>query len=57
MSRDTCRLPSCDREPGEQDRDDYRSRSFCSVQCETKYEHARADPAAVAGKEGSDDAE
>lgn len=44
MSRDTCKMPNCDREPGAQDgRDDYRTRKFCSVQCETKYEHLRAD--------------
>ncbi len=43
MTRDTCRYPTCDRRPGEQDRDDYRSSSFCSVQCEVKYEHIKAD--------------
>lgn len=52
MSSDTCRLPSCDREPGEQDRDDYRSASFCSVQHEVKYDHIRADAADVAREEG-----
>ena len=29
-------------------RDDYRSRQFCSVQCETKFEHLKADATAVA---------
>lgn len=43
MTRDSCRLPGCDRTPGEQDREDYRSRSFCSVQCEVKYDHLKAD--------------
>jgi hypothetical protein len=43
MTRDTCRYPSCSREPGQQDRDDYRSRRFCSVQCETKFDHIKSD--------------
>jgi len=43
MSRDACRYPSCDREPGQQDRDDYRRRSFCSVECDVKHEHIAAD--------------
>lgn len=45
MSPDTCRLPGCENAPGEQDRDDYRTRSFCSVQHDVKYEHVRADAA------------
>lgn len=40
---DTCRYPSCDRSPGQQDRDDYRAGRFCSIQCETRFEHVRAD--------------
>ncbi|AFH22142.1 hypothetical protein OSG_eHP18_00160 [environmental Halophage eHP-18] len=40
---DECKYPSCSREVGQQDRDDYRARSFCSVQCETKHEHIKAD--------------
>lgn len=43
MTRDTCRLPTCDNSPGEQDRDDYNSRKFCSVQCEVKFDHIKAD--------------
>jgi hypothetical protein len=43
MSRDTCRYPSCDREPGQQDRDGYRTRSFCSARCEVRYDHLKAD--------------
>jgi hypothetical protein len=43
--RDTCRMPDCDRPPGQQDRDDYRARRFCSVQCETKHDHLQADAA------------
>jgi len=43
MTRDTCRLPTCDNSPGEQDRDDYNSRMFCSVRCELKYDHIKAD--------------
>lgn len=43
MSRNTCRVPSCNNEPGEQDRDDYRTRSFCSVVCELKWDDVRDD--------------
>jgi hypothetical protein len=43
MSRDTCRRPTCDNEPGEQDRDDYNARLFCSVQCEVKHDHIKDD--------------
>ena len=42
-SRDTCRYPSCDRAPGQQDREDYRAGRFCSVQCEVRFEHIQAD--------------
>ena len=42
-SRDTCRYPSCDRAPGQQDREDYNARRFCSIQCETAHEHIVAD--------------
>jgi len=43
MTRDTCKMPNCDREPGEQDREDYRTGQFCSVQCDVKYDHIKAD--------------
>jgi len=44
MSRDTCRMPNCEAEPGDQtDRDDYRTSMFCSVQHDVKYEHLKAD--------------
>ena len=43
MTRDTCKMPNCDREPGEQDRDDYRTSRFCSVECDVKYDHLKAD--------------
>lgn len=43
MSRETCKRSTCDNEPGQQDRDDYRSGKFCSIQCETKHEHVKAD--------------
>jgi len=43
MTRAVCRLPDCDRTPGEQEREDYLSTSFCSVQCEVKYDHIKAD--------------
>lgn len=39
----TCKYPTCNNETGQQDRDDYRSSRFCSIQCETKYEHVKAD--------------
>lgn len=38
-----CRMMGCDRPRGEQDRDDYNDHKFCSVQCQVKYEHIRAD--------------
>jgi len=41
--RDTCRRHGCDRDPGQQDRADYSARRFCSVQCQTKHEHIKAD--------------
>jgi len=40
---DTCKRSTCSNPVGQQDRDDYRSGSFCSVQCEVKYEHVKAD--------------
>lgn len=44
MSPDTCRLPTCDREPGTEDADvTYRSRRFCSPMCDLKYEDYKAD--------------
>ena len=38
-----CKLPGCDREAGSQDRDDYRQRSFCSVQHEVKWDDVKDD--------------
>lgn len=43
MTRDTCRMPNCDRTPGEQDGEQYRAHRFCSVQCDVKYDHLKAD--------------
>lgn len=43
MSRTECKMVGCDRTPGEQDRDDYQTRFFCSVQHEVKYDHLKAD--------------
>lgn len=43
MTRDTCRMPSCDNPVGQQDRDDYRNSRFCSVQCGVKYSHLKDD--------------
>lgn len=42
MARDTCRRPTCSNDPGQQDRDDYDTR-YCSVQCQVKYEHVKAE--------------
>lgn len=39
----TCKYPPCDNPVGQQDREDYRSRSFCSVQCEVKHDHIKQD--------------
>lgn len=38
-----CNYPQCDREVGTQDRDDYNTRKYCSIQHETKWEHVKAD--------------
>lgn len=44
MSRDTCKVPLCDRDPGTQDTDTaYRERLFCSWECGVKYEKLRQD--------------
>jgi len=43
MTRDTCRYPSCSNAPGAQDRADYNARRYCSIQCQTKHEHIKAD--------------
>jgi hypothetical protein len=43
MTRDECRLPGCDRAPGQQAREDYRDGRFCSIQHETKFDHLKAD--------------
>jgi len=43
MSRDTCRYFSCDRPVGQQDRDDYRTHTFCSARCQVRHEHIEAD--------------
>jgi len=39
----TCKMPSCDRDVGTQDREDYRTSRFCSVKCDLKYDHLKAD--------------
>lgn len=44
MTRDTCRLPNCDREPRGEGADLHAAR-FCSPQCEVKYDHLKADAA------------
>jgi hypothetical protein len=46
MTRDTCRMPNCDRAPGTEDADAvYRERRFCSPQCEVRHDHLKADAA------------
>jgi len=46
MTRDTCRMPNCDRAPGSADTaTPYRKRTFCSPQCDVKYDHLKADAA------------
>lgn len=37
----TCNM--CSWPVGTQDRDDYRARSFCSIECETKWNHVKDD--------------
>jgi len=43
MSDDTCRYPSCSNAPGEQEREDYDARRYCSIECQTKWSHIKAD--------------
>jgi len=44
MTRDTCRLPNCEREPASADTAiQYRKRQFCSPTCDVKYDHIKAD--------------
>lgn len=54
---ETCRRSTCSNPVGQQDRDDYRDSSFCSVQCEVKHEHIAADAreARRADRRGHDD--
>lgn len=39
----TCRHPRCSTPVGQQDRGDYRSHRYCSVQCDVKHDHIKAD--------------
>jgi hypothetical protein len=39
----TCKYPTCSNDVGQQDRDDYRKRTFCSIQHEVKYDHLKMD--------------
>ena len=62
MTDTTCAMFGCDREPGTQDRDDYRKHRFCSVQCDVKHEkhaseatEARRDAERLATEEPRDD--
>jgi len=43
--RDTCRYPTCDREPGTADDNPaaYRTSRFCSLEHAVKYDHIKAD--------------
>ena len=38
-----CKMPGCDNRRGMKDRDDYKSRSVCSVKCEVRLDHLRDD--------------
>ena len=38
-----CKRSTCSNPVGQQDRDDYRDSTFCSIQCETKHEHIKQD--------------
>ena len=44
MSRDTCKYPSCDREPGQEGNPvGYHTGRFCSAAHAVKYDHLKAD--------------
>lgn len=44
MTRDECRMPSCSSAPGSQDdREDYRTGRFCSVQHDVLYSKRKQD--------------
>lgn len=44
MARDTCRMPSCDNEPGSAETDmKYRDSRFCSPGCDIQYDHLKDD--------------
>jgi hypothetical protein len=45
VTRDTCRYPSCDREPGSADDNAvaYSTRRFCSLKHAVKFDHLKAD--------------
>lgn len=42
-SESECRKPGCTNPRGNQDRTDYRTRMFCSVQCDVSYDHVKSD--------------
>jgi len=39
----TCKYPTCSNDVGQQDRDDYKDSTFCSIVCQTKFEHVKMD--------------
>lgn len=44
MSRDACKYPSCEREPGQEGNPvAYSTRLFCSQECALKFDHLQAD--------------
>jgi len=44
MTVSECKYPSCDNEVGQQPESrQYKHRSFCSVECEVKHDHIKAD--------------
>lgn len=34
----TCKYPTCSNPVGQQDREDYRSNKFCSIQCDVTHD-------------------
>ena len=46
MSRDTCRMPGCDHDPGTEGNPvAYNTRQFCSERCAVRFDHLKADAA------------
>jgi len=52
----TCKYPTCSNDVGQQDRDDYQRRFYCSIQCQTKLEHIKMDAKDAQRAEHAEDA-